>query len=157
MLPPANERDGFVVRGDVETERAGRDLARRLRPGDVVLVRGEIGAGKSTMIRSALRELGVTGPIPSPTFTVGRAYEGSAGWMPGATDPLPLSHLDLYRLESIEDEDPGLIAAYFGPDRIAFVEWPDRAERPLAGLAAGRVVRVTIGHRDESSRTVRIE
>lgn len=139
-----------VARGQAATERAGRELATTLRPGDVILFRGEVGTGKSTMIRAAMRELGVTGAIPSPTFTIGRLYEG------GIPDrPQPVSHLDLYRLGSLEDEDPGLLAGYFGPDRVAFVEWPDGAEGFLAERAT-RLVEVTLRHRDEESREIEI-
>jgi len=94
-------------------------LAARLRPGDVVLVSGELGAGKTTFVRGALRALGVTEAVTSPTFVVGQLYDGTAG---------PLAHLDLYRLEGLQDEDPGLLDAYFGPDIVTFVEWPERAE-----------------------------
>ena len=100
------------------TERAGAELAGRLRPGDVVLVSGELGAGKTTFVRGALRALGVDGPVTSPTFVVGIAYEGRDG---------PLAHLDLYRLGGIEPEDPGLLDPFFTPDAIVFVEWPERA------------------------------
>jgi tRNA threonylcarbamoyladenosine biosynthesis protein TsaE len=100
------------------TERAGAELAAGLRPGDVVLVSGELGAGKTTFVRGALRALGVTGPVTSPTFVVGVAYEGVGG---------PLAHLDLYRLGGMGDEDPGLLDPFFAPDAIAFVEWPERA------------------------------
>jgi tRNA threonylcarbamoyladenosine biosynthesis protein TsaE len=100
------------------TERAGAALAARLRPGDVVLVSGELGAGKTTFVRGALRALGVSGPVTSPTFVVGHAYEGRNG---------PVSHLDLYRLGGFGSEDPGLLDPFFAPDAIAFVEWPERA------------------------------
>ena len=69
-----------------ETERAGAALAATLAPGDVVLVSGELGAGKTTFVRGAARALGVTEPVTSPTFVVGHLYE------PG------VAHLDLYRL-----------------------------------------------------------
>jgi tRNA threonylcarbamoyladenosine biosynthesis protein TsaE len=100
------------------TERAGAELAATLRPGDVVLVSGELGAGKTTFVRGALHALGVEGPVTSPTFVVGIAYEGANG---------PLAHLDLYRLGGIDAEDPGLLDPFFAPDAIAFVEWPERA------------------------------
>src|SRR3954462_6937048 len=94
-----------------ETERAGAALAADLRPGDVVLVSGELGAGKTTFVRGALRALGVEGPVTSPTFVVGHAYAGRDG---------PLAHLDLYRLAGIGDEDPGLLDPHFAPGAIAF-------------------------------------
>ena len=100
------------------TERAGAELAATLKPGDVVLVSGELGAGKTTFVRGALHTLGVQGPVTSPTFVVGVAYEGADG---------PLAHLDLYRLGGMAGEDPGLLDPFFAPDSIAFVEWPECA------------------------------
>jgi tRNA threonylcarbamoyladenosine biosynthesis protein TsaE len=102
--------------GPDATERAGAELAATLRPGDVVLVSGELGAGKTTFVRGALRALGVTGAVTSPTFVVGHAYDGAAG---------PVSHLDLYRLAGMGDEDPGLLEPFFASGAIAFVEWPE--------------------------------
>ena len=102
--------------GPEATERAGADLAAQLEPGDIVLVTGELGAGKTTFVRGALRALGVTGSVTSPTFVVGHVYEGA-----DAT----VSHLDVYRLAGMEDEDPGLLDPFFAPDAIVFVEWPE--------------------------------
>jgi tRNA threonylcarbamoyladenosine biosynthesis protein TsaE len=68
-----------------ETEALAAQLARRLRPGDVVLVSGELGAGKTTFVRGACRALGVQAPVTSPTFTIARRYDAS----------VPISHLDL--------------------------------------------------------------
>jgi len=136
------------AQGQAETEAAGRELAGHLRPGDVVLLSGEVGAGKSTLIRAAMRELGVTGAIPSPTFTIGRLYDG-----PGQR--FPVAHMDLYRLGSLEDEDPGLLAEYFGPDRVTFVEWPGGASDALSEMAT-RVARVAIEHIDAENRRIRL-
>ena len=105
-----------------ETEAAAAELARELRPGDVVLVRGEMGAGKTTFVRGAARALGVSGPVTSPTFTIGQLYEGAGG---------PIAHLDLHRLDTLEGEDPALLADYLLPDAIAFVEWPEVGESEL--------------------------
>jgi len=115
-----------------ETEALGARLARELRPGDVVLVRGELGAGKTTLIRGACRELGVESPVTSPTFTIGLRYAGR----------IPISHLDLYRLGDLAAEDPALLDDYLDPATVAFLEWPAVAEPRLA---------------DRSLREVRIE
>jgi tRNA threonylcarbamoyladenosine biosynthesis protein TsaE len=98
-----------------ETEALGAELAAGLRPGDLVLVVGEVGAGKTTLIRGACRALGVEDPVTSPTFTIGQRYRGEGLWV---------SHLDLYRLAEIEAEEPALLDDYLGPGSIAFVEWP---------------------------------
>ncbi|HWW67318.1 MAG TPA: tRNA (adenosine(37)-N6)-threonylcarbamoyltransferase complex ATPase subunit type 1 TsaE [Solirubrobacterales bacterium] len=113
-------------RSAMETEALGARIAGRLGPGDVVVVSGEVGAGKTTLIRGACRALGIEEPVTSPTFTIGRRYRGGR---------LPVSHLDLYRLESLEGEDPALLEDYLGPDGVAFVEWPAVAEPRLSRRA----------------------
>jgi tRNA threonylcarbamoyladenosine biosynthesis protein TsaE len=129
-----------------ETESLAAELARGLAAGDVVLVDGELGAGKTTFVRGACRALGVEGVVRSPTFTIGQRYEAS----------VPISHLDLYRVADLGEEEPGLLADYIGPDRIAFVEWPGGVAATLAGLS--RVAaRVTIEHDGADRRVVRIE
>jgi tRNA threonylcarbamoyladenosine biosynthesis protein TsaE len=108
-----------------ETEAFGAELAESLKDGDVVLVRGELGSGKTTLVRGAARALGVSDPVTSPSFSIGHRYR--------AGERLTVSHLDLYRLPGLEHEDPDLLADYLGEGRIAFVEWPPDAERELAG------------------------
>src|SRR2546421_10945030 len=98
-----------------ETEAAGAELAARLRPGDLVLVSGELGTGKTTFVRGACRALGVTGRVTSPTFTIGQVY---------AADGIEVAHLDLFRLDTLAGEDPALLDDYVTPARISFVEWP---------------------------------
>jgi tRNA threonylcarbamoyladenosine biosynthesis protein TsaE len=127
----------------VETERRGAELAAALRPGDVVLVSGDLGSGKTTFVRGALRALGVTEPVTSPTFVIGLRYDGAAG---------PVAHLDLYRLHGLGDEDPGLLDPYFGPDTITFVEWPEQAGG--ADLAATH--RVSLAHAGGDVREVEV-
>jgi tRNA threonylcarbamoyladenosine biosynthesis protein TsaE len=117
-----------------ETEAAGAELARRLRPGDVVLVSGELGSGKTTFVRGACRALGVDGPVTSPTFTIGQVLGGSP----------EVAHLDLYRLDSLAAEDPALLDDYLTPERIAFVEWPAAGE-PAFERVSARVVLEHLG------------
>jgi len=126
-----------------ETESLGAELAATLRDGDVVLVRGELGSGKTTLVRGAARALGVTDPVTSPTFSIGHRYSGE-----GVT----VSHLDLYRLAGLEHEEADLLADYLGPGRIAFVEWPQEGEPELAQAR----VRVTLSHVGGDSRQVEL-
>lgn len=140
---PGVER--HVTEGAEATERLAAGLAARLRSGDVVLVSGDLGAGKTTFVRGAARALGVTEPVTSPTFTIGRRYAGD----------VPVSHLDLYRLGpgGLDGEDPGLLEDYLTPDAIAFVEWPE-----VAGGELGRVaLRVRMSHAGGDRRDVLIE
>jgi tRNA threonylcarbamoyladenosine biosynthesis protein TsaE len=126
-----------------ETEAVGAELAGGLKPGDVVLVSGELGAGKTTLVRGACRALGVIEPVTSPTFTIGQRYRGR----------VPVSHLDLYRLDGLDPEEPGLLEDYLTPDAIAFVEWPAAAEPELQRVAA----RVRISHAGGDEREVAVE
>jgi tRNA threonylcarbamoyladenosine biosynthesis protein TsaE len=125
-----------------ETESLGGRLAARLRAGDVVAVKGELGAGKTTLVRGACRELGVRGPVSSPTFTIGHRYEAR----------VPVAHLDLYRLSGLEPEDWGDLEPYFD-GTIAFVEWPEHAGGWLPPVRAS----VSLEHVDETHRRIRIE
>jgi tRNA threonylcarbamoyladenosine biosynthesis protein TsaE len=115
LIPRAGATAQFETDSPERTEAVGAELARQLRPGDVVLVSGELGAGKTTLVRGAARELGVTGPVTSPTFTIGARYRGR----------VPVAHLDLYRLEDLGAEEPGLLDDYLTADGITFVEWPE--------------------------------
>jgi tRNA threonylcarbamoyladenosine biosynthesis protein TsaE len=126
-----------------ETEALGARLAERLRAGDVVVVIGEVGAGKTTMIRGACRALGVDGPVTSPTFTIGQRYAGGR---------LPVSHLDLYRLQSLEGEDPALLDDYLRPEGVAFVEWPGAGAEALGSPA----VEVRLEHAGGERRRIEV-
>jgi tRNA threonylcarbamoyladenosine biosynthesis protein TsaE len=127
-----------------ETEAFGAELAAGLNDGDVVLVCGELGAGKTTLVRGAARALGVTDPVTSPSFSIGHRYR--------ARETLTVSHLDLYRLAGLEQEDPDLLADYLGAGRIAFVEWPPDAERDLARAR----LRVSLSHQGEDRRRIEV-
>jgi tRNA threonylcarbamoyladenosine biosynthesis protein TsaE len=130
--------------GPSATESLGAELAASLREGDVVLVRGELGAGKTTLVRGAAHALGVTDRVTSPSFSIGNRYR--------AGDRLTVSHLDLYRLADLQQEDPALLADYLGAGRIAFVEWPPDA----AGELAGARLRISLSHRGEDRRRIEV-
>ena len=112
--------------GPPSTEALGGMLAGWLAPGDLVLLRGDLGAGKTTLVRAIAHALGVRGPITSPTFTVAQRYQGDVA----------VTHLDAYRLGGPDDEDADLLRAAVGDDAIAFVEWPDAI---LAALPPARL------------------
>jgi tRNA threonylcarbamoyladenosine biosynthesis protein TsaE len=126
-----------------ETESLGAELAGALRDGDVVLVRGELGSGKTTLVRGAARALGVTDPVTSPSFSIGHRYRAPQ---------LTVSHLDLYRLAGLEHEEPALLADYLGPGRIAFIEWPADGEREFADAR----VRISLTHRGADQRRIEV-
>jgi tRNA threonylcarbamoyladenosine biosynthesis protein TsaE len=128
-----------------ETEQFAETLAAELAPGDVVLVSGDVGSGKTTFVRGACRALGVRGRVTSPSFTIGQLYEGR----------VPVSHIDLFRLESLAGEDPGLLADYLDSGGITFVEWPG-AVAPL--VEPDRVaLKVTLEHGGGDRRSIRVE
>ncbi len=112
-----------------ETEAVGAELAERLEPGQIVLVSGELGTGKTTFVRGACRALGVEGPVTSPTFALGHVYPSRRG---------EVAHLDLYRLHSLAGEEPGLLDDYLTAERVAFVEWPEVAEPTLDRVVRAR-------------------
>lgn len=126
-----------------ETESLGAELAAGLTAGDVVLVRGELGSGKTTLVRGAARALGVTDPVTSPSFSIGHRYRAA---------DVTVSHLDLYRLAGLEHEDPELLGDYVGPDRIAFVEWPQDGEEELQNTR----MQVSLAHRGEDRRRIEV-
>jgi tRNA threonylcarbamoyladenosine biosynthesis protein TsaE len=130
--------------GAHETEALGAELAAGLRDGDVVLISGELGAGKTTLVRGAARALGVTDPVTSPTFSIGHRYAG---------DGVMVSHLDLYRLAGLDSEEPQLLADYLGSGQVAFVEWPEDAHTELAHAR----VRVTLAHAGGDRRRIAVE
>jgi tRNA threonylcarbamoyladenosine biosynthesis protein TsaE len=107
-----------------------------------VLVSGELGAGKTTLIRGACRALGVSEPVTSPTFTIGHTYSGR----------LPVSHLDLYRLADLGQEDPALLEDYVTLEAVSFIEWPAAAEPRLERVTR----RVEIRHAGGDEREIEL-
>jgi tRNA threonylcarbamoyladenosine biosynthesis protein TsaE len=104
-----------------DTERLGAAVAAVLGAGDIVHVSGELGVGKTVFVRGACRALGVTGPITSPTYTVGNLYRAGG---------VPIAHIDLYRSAGVTVDEAADLEPYFD-GTICFVEWPDAGARML--------------------------
>ena len=120
----------------------GAKLAKELSLGDVVLVIGELGSGKTTFVRGACRALGVEQPVTSPTYTIGNRYDGR----------VPVSHLDFYRLAGLTDADWAGLEPYF-EDAVVFVEWPEAGAERLPGARAT----VRIDHGGGDRRAIRLD
>jgi tRNA threonylcarbamoyladenosine biosynthesis protein TsaE len=125
-----------------ETEALAGRLARRLAPGDVVLVSGDLGTGKTTFVRGACRALGVTGRVTSPTFTIGHRYQGAPD----------VSHLDLYRFRGLSAAEWGDLEPYF-EDAVVFVEWPEAG----VGMLPPERARVTLAHVAPGRRSIHVD
>ena len=128
-----------------ETRKLGEKLAEELRAGDVILLEGPLGAGKSELARGVARGLGVRETVTSPSFTILNAYDSGR---------VPLYHFDWYRLESAEELFEMGMEEYLGGDGIALVEWPGRC--PEALPADFLMIEVLPGEGNERTlRTVR--
>ncbi len=108
----------YVTHSPQETRSLGEELGRLLRPGDVLVLQGDMGAGKSELTRGIARGLQIDGPIASPTFTILQAYD---------TGRLPLYHFDWYRIDDPEELYEIGTEEYLTGGGISVVEWPDRA------------------------------
>lgn len=127
----------------------GVEIAGELRAGDVVLIHGDLGAGKTTLTQGIAAGLGVTDQIQSPTFGIVAEYD----WPVSGQTRARLRHLDLYRLESIDDLESIDYASVIAPDDgITIIEWPERAE----GWLPTRFMLVRISYVDIGARLVEI-
>jgi tRNA threonylcarbamoyladenosine biosynthesis protein TsaE len=125
-------------------EELASTVALALRPGDVMVLSGEVGAGKTTFVRAAVRSLGVEERVTSPTYQLARGYEGLKDGR-----RLIVNHLDLYRLEGIEDRDVLELEDYLEPDAVTFIEWAD----PALGVIENPSI-VSIYHETPTTRRI---
>ena len=131
-------------------EALAEGVAAALEPGDVVVLSGEVGSGKTTFVRAAARALGVEGRVTSPTYQLARGYAGTV-----AGRPIAVNHLDLYRVEGLGASDVLEIDDYLDPEAITFVEWAAPALEAIE--SARRPNLVSLSHRTPETRDVRIE
>ena len=132
-----------TTHSEAETSAVGRDLAQSLSAGSVVLLSGDLGVGKTAFVRGLAEGFGVDpDQVSSPTFTLIQEYRGGR---------LPLHHVDLYRLKSIEVDDLGLDELTL-EGGVTAIEWPDRLPRDFPGA-----VRVRIDHGEGDTRVIHID
>lgn len=140
---------GASLEWDDLDEGALKVLAARvadfLVPGDVVVLKGEVGTGKTTFVRAAARALDVREVMTSPTYQFARSYEGSVNGR-----AVRVNHLDLYRLEELDVRDALDLDEYLDAGSVTFVEWAD----PALGLLEEPSV-VEIFHRSPTTRRLR--
>jgi tRNA threonylcarbamoyladenosine biosynthesis protein TsaE len=108
----------FPLPNEAASGRLGAALAAALRPGLVIFLEGDLGTGKTTLVRAAIRALGYGGPVKSPTYSLVEVYVISS---------LYLYHFDFYRFESPEEFLDAGLAEYFNQNAVCLVEWPERA------------------------------
>ena len=127
-----------------QTRRFARILAARLRPPALVTIEGELGTGKTTLVRELLHARGVRGAVTSPSFTLAQSYHGRDGD--------ELHHLDLYRLSRGADTELFAWDDYLGPRALTFVKWPAAGSEALPAAD----VRLELHHRTRRSRVARL-
>ena len=134
----------LTLASPAQTRRFARVLARLLRPPALVTIEGDLGAGKTTLVRAIMRARGVRGAVTSPSFTLAQSYRGRQGEA--------LHHLDLYRLSRGADADLFAWDDYLGADAVTFVEWPAAGSEALPAAD----VRLELLHRTPCSRLARL-
>ena len=126
-----------ISKSAAETIAFGRALAGRLRPGDVVALTGDLGAGKTCLVKGIAEGLGITQEVTSPTYTIIHEYG-------------PLVHVDLYRLDTLEQAVGIGIEEYLGGPGITVIEWAERIE----SLLPENTVRIHLAVEDETTRRI---
>ena len=133
----------MITHSPLETRRFGSRLAQSLRAGDVLLLEGDLGAGKSELTRGIAAGLGIDDPVPSPSFTILNVYESGR---------VPLYHFDWYRLREAEELYELGMDEYLGGDGIAVVEWPGRCPEAVPENA----LRIRLEQAGENERKIEI-
>jgi tRNA threonylcarbamoyladenosine biosynthesis protein TsaE len=138
----------FTSHSPAETQSLGERWAQEARPGWVIALSGDLGAGKTQLVKGLARGLGVTSRVHSPTFTLVNEYAGGR---------LRLFHLDLYRLETPEQIHGAGLEEYLRPDGVAVIEWAERLADGKRKLGDGRLRKVNIEVLGESERRIAYE
>lgn len=134
-------RASFVSKSKEQTRALGEALAQKLFPGSVVLLEGDLGAGKTTLVGGVAKGLGVEGDVISPTFNIMKCY---------FRGKMPLYHIDAYRLEG-QNIELGLEENIEG-DGACFIEWPQF----IMPLIPDEHLRITLHHQGDNRRSIEI-
>lgn len=132
----------LVTRDADETRKSAAALAELLVPGDVVSLAGELGAGKTAFVQGAARALGVEEPVVSPTFVLVREYRGD----------MPIYHVDVYRLDRLQEVHDLGFEDFLDPGGVVFVEWGDAVE----ALLPDSHLRVELTTGEDQARLIRV-
>ena len=134
----------FHSRSPAETKKFGELLGRRLKAGDVVTLAGELGAGKTTLVKGIAKGLGVRSDkeVSSPTFVLIHEYSGRE----------KVYHMDWYRLKKVEGEDRFLAAECFEDEAVTLIEWPDRGKN----LIPRRHTEIRLEHLAPTQRLLKV-
>lgn len=135
----------FQTNSETETSNLGEKIGSILKPGDIVTLTGDLGAGKTHFVAGAAKTLGISDYITSPTFTIVNEY---------SQGKIPMYHFDLYRLSSYDDLLDIGFEEYADKAAVMFVEWPDCVQE-LEKIYKNRILQVRIMRRDEISPTRR--
>lgn len=127
----------------LETEELGKRIGKKLKKGDVVSLRGSLGAGKTVIAKGIARSLGINEAIVSPTFTLVQEYEGKE----------KLYHLDIYRLSGDDEFESMGGEEFLYPDGITLIEWSEKIDDMLPD----ETIFITVNINDDLSRTIEIE
>lgn len=136
--------EAFVTNSRLETESMGERLAKGLSPGDIVGLSGELGTGKTCLVRGVARGLGVKGKVKSPSFTIMNVYEGVS---------FPLYHIDLYRLEDMDEFHGAGLEEFIYGKGVCVIEWVEK----IPGLINECGVVIRLLRKGERRRAVEIE
>ena len=134
----------LTTHSSAETQKVGKELAKRLVSGDVVALRGPLGAGKTTLVKGIAKGLGLRSAklVSSPTYVLIHEYQGRK----------KIYHLDWYRLKTVRNSDAEFAEECFDSDGVTLIEWPERGKQ----LLPKRTTHVTLHHKGPTQRQIRI-
>ena len=126
-----------------EIDKISKIILNNIKHINIVLLKGDLGSGKTTLVKSILKKLGVNDEIKSPTFSIVNEYDHPSG---------PIYHFDLYRIEKIDELDVIGFEEYIDNCNICFIEWPEVGMEKIFG----NYMQINLGHIDDNKREILI-